>query len=47
MLQFMREFWTISTANLMYTRLQNHTNMAVSEHGIQTFKVMVVVVVVV
>jgi hypothetical protein len=32
---------------MKYTRLQNYTNMMVDEHGIQTFKVVVVVVVVV
>ena len=28
---------------MMYTRLQNHTYMVVDEHGMQTFKVVVVV----
>ena len=39
---FMHEFWTILTANMTYTKLQNYTNMLVGEHEIQTFKVMVV-----
>ena len=39
----MQEFWAIPTANMMYTRLQNYTNMMVGEHGIQTFEIMVVV----
>ena len=39
----MHEFWTIPTANMRYTRLQNYTNMVVGKHGIQTFKVVVVV----
>jgi hypothetical protein len=42
----MREFWTIPTANMMYTTSQNYTNMVVGKHGIQTFEVNVVVVVV-
>ena len=29
---------------MTYTRSQNYTNMVVGKHGIQTFKVMVVVV---
>ena len=29
----------------MYTRLHNYTNMVVAEHGIQTFKTVVVIVV--
>jgi len=32
-----------SNANMMYTRLQNYIDMVVGEHGIQTFKVVVVV----
>ena len=39
----MQEFWTISIINIMYTRLQNCTNMMVGEHGIQMFEVLVVV----
>ena len=39
----MHKFWTISTTNITYTRLQNYTNMAVGENGIQTFEVVVVV----
>ena len=38
----MHDFWTISTATMMYTRSQNYTNMVVGEHGIQTFEVVVV-----
>ena len=30
----MHEFWTISTANMTYTRLQNYTNMVVGKHRI-------------
>ena len=36
-------FWTIPTANMTYTRSQNYTNMAVDKHGIITFKVVLVV----
>ena len=39
----MYDSWTISTAYMLYTRLQNHTNMMVGKHGIQTFEVVVVV----
>ena len=39
----MHEFWTILATNVTYTRSQNYTNMMVGKHGIQTFKVMVVV----
>ena len=35
--------WTLPTVNVMYTRSQNYTNMVVGEHGIQTFKVALVV----
>ena len=38
----MLEFGTIPTANVMYTRSQNYTNMVVGELGIQTFEVVVV-----
>ena len=41
----MREIWTIPTTNITYTRSQNYTNLVVGKHEIQTFKVMVVVVV--
>ena len=41
----MHEVWTISTANMTYTRLQNYTNMMVDEHGIQTFGVVVVYII--
>ena len=42
----MHEFWTIPTANIMDTRLQNHKIMVVGEYEMQTFEVVVVVVVV-
>jgi len=32
----MHEFWTIPIANMMYTRLQNYTNLVVGKYGIQT-----------
>ena len=38
----MHEFWTIPTSNMTYTRTHNYTNMVGGEHGIQTFKVLVV-----
>ena len=38
----MCDFWTIPTAAMTYTRSQNYTNIAVGKHGIQTFKVVVV-----
>ena len=40
---FKPKFWTIPTANMTYVRSQNYTNMEVGEHRIQTFKVVVVV----
>ena len=43
MFGFMHEIWTILTANMMYTRTQNYTNMVVGEHGIQIFEVAIVV----
>ena len=36
----MYEFWTIPSANMMYARLQNYTNMMVDRHEIQTFEIM-------
>jgi hypothetical protein len=40
----MHKFWTILTTNMVvYTILQNYTSMVVDKHGIQTFKVLVVV----
>jgi hypothetical protein len=36
-------FWIIRTANMLYTRSQNYTNMVDGKHGIQTSEVMVVV----
>jgi hypothetical protein len=39
----MHEFGTNSTANMIYTRLQNYTNMVVDEDRIQTFEVVFVV----
>ena len=40
---YMYEFWTISTVNMTYNVSQNYTNTVVSEHGIQTFEVVIVV----
>ena len=37
----MHDFWTIPTVNMTYTRLQNYTNMVVGKHRIQTFEVVV------
>ena len=43
----MHELWTISTMNMMCTRLQNHTNMTdIGELGIQTFIIVIVVLLV-
>ena len=39
----MHGYWTISSANMAYAISQNYTIMAVGEHGIQTFEVVVVV----
>ena len=39
----MHEFWTIPTSNMTYIRLQNYANMVVGKHEIQTFEVVVVV----
>lgn len=39
---FTHELWTILTANMTYTRLKNYINMMIGEHGIQAFKVVVV-----
>ena len=39
----MHDFWTIPTANMMYTRLQNYTDMVFGKHGKQTFEGVVVV----
>jgi hypothetical protein len=39
----MHAFGTIATANMMYIKSQNHTNMVVGKHGIQILKVVVVV----
>jgi hypothetical protein len=36
-------FWTTPTANMTYIKLQNHTNMVVGKHGIQTMEVVLVV----
>ena len=38
----MHEFWTNPTVIMTYTRSQNYTNMVVGEHGMQTFEVVVV-----
>ena len=39
----MQEFWTNLIINMTYTKLQNYTNVMVGKHGIQTSKVVVVV----
>ena len=39
----MHDFWTIPPPDMRYTRLQNYTNMMVGEYEIQTFEVVVVV----
>ena len=36
-------FGQIPIANMAYTRSQNYTNMVIDEHGLQTFKVVVLV----
>jgi hypothetical protein len=36
-------FGQIPIANMIYTRSQNYTNMVIDEHGLQTFKVLVLV----
>jgi hypothetical protein len=38
----MHEFWKTPTANMAYTRLQNHINTMVGKHGIQIREVVVV-----
>ena len=38
----MHEFWTISTVNMTYNMSQNYTNMMVDEHEIQTFEVVII-----
>ena len=40
---FMHKFWTIPTVNITYISFWTYTSMVVGEHGIQTFKVVVVV----
>ena len=40
----MHELWAISTVNMMYTTLQNYTNMMVGKRGIQIIVEVVVVV---
>lgn len=37
----MHGFQMISTVNMMYTRSKNYTNMLIDEHGVQTFEVVV------
>ena len=39
----MYDFGQIPTTNVLYTRFQKYTNMVVGKHEIQTFKVVVVV----
>ena len=41
MFEFMHEFWTIQCQYDVYM-INNYTNMVVGKHGIQTFKVVVV-----
>ena len=41
--EFMHEFWTIPIVNMTYIISQNYTNMMDGKHGIQTFKVVFVV----
>ena len=41
--RFLHEFGIILIVNMMYTKLQNYTNMMVVEHGIQTFKFVFIV----
>lgn len=36
-------FGTIPTANMTYTRSPNYKNVVIDKHGIQTFKIVVVV----
>jgi hypothetical protein len=38
----MHEFWTVSTSNMTYPRLQTYTNTVAGKHGRQTFEVVVV-----
>ena len=40
---FMHEYWIISHVNVTYIRLKFYTNMVVNEHEIQTFKIVVIV----
>ena len=40
---FIHEFGAIPTAKMTYTRLQYYTNKVVGEHGLQMFKIVVVV----
>jgi hypothetical protein len=40
---FPHKLWIISTTNVMYTRLQNYTNLMIDKHELQTFEVVVVV----
>ena len=40
---FMHEYWTILTVNMMYTRSQSYTNVVVGRHGMQTFEIVIVV----
>ena len=42
MFEFMYKIWTIPIINMMHSTSQNYTNMVVGEHGIRTFKVAVV-----
>ena len=48
MFRFTHDFWTIPSANMTFTRSQQNytTSVLVGEHEVQTFEVVVVVVVV-
>ena len=39
----MHEIWIVPSANMMYTRSKNYINLVIGEHKMQTFKVVVVV----
>ena len=39
----LHDLWTILTANVTYTKSQNYTNMVIDKRGVQTLKVVVVV----
>jgi hypothetical protein len=41
----MHKILTIPIVDMMYTKSQNYTNIVIDKHGIQTFKVVEVVIV--